>query len=139
MLGLAYYPFVTLLTVSGLRSMDRSQEEAALLSRGKWQTLRRVTLPLTTPHILTGAIFVFVFSIMDFGVPDILRVSVYPVEIFVQFSTFYDERAAAILSLASDHRCVGAHACTKMAHEGPGLHQSGRRRLKNLCLFAWSG
>jgi iron(III) transport system permease protein len=96
--GLAYYPFVTLLTMSGLRSIDRGQEEAALLSRGKWQTLRRVTLPLTTPHIITGAIFVFVFSIMDFGVPDILRVSVYPLEIFVQFSTFYDERAAAILS-----------------------------------------
>jgi iron(III) transport system permease protein len=98
-LGLAYYPFVTLLTVSGLRSLDRSQEEAALLSCGKWQTLRRISLPLTAPHILTGAIFVFVFSIMDFVIPDILRVSVYPVEIFVQFSTFYDERAAAVLSL----------------------------------------
>ena len=97
-LGLAYYPFVTLLTMSGLRSSDRSLEEAALLSRGKWQPLRRVSLPLTTPHILTGAIFVFVFAIMDFGVPDLLRVSVYPVEIFVQFSAFYNERAAAIFS-----------------------------------------
>ena len=48
-LGLAYYPFVTLLTMSGLRSIDRSLEEAALLSRGKWQTLRRVSLPLTMP------------------------------------------------------------------------------------------
>jgi iron(III) transport system permease protein len=97
-LGLAYYPFVTLLTMSGLRASDRSLEEAALLSRGKWQTLRHVSLPLTTPHILTGAIFVFVFSIMDFGVPDLMRVSVYPVEIFVQFSAFYNERAAAIYS-----------------------------------------
>jgi iron(III) transport system permease protein len=97
-LGLAYYPFVTLLTTSGLRGVDRGQEEAALLSRSRWQTLRHISLPLTLPHILTGAIFVFVFSIMDFGVPDILRVSVYPVEIFVQFSTFYDNRAAALLS-----------------------------------------
>jgi iron(III) transport system permease protein len=97
-LGLAYYPFVTLLTASGLKAIDRSQEEAGLLSRGKWQTLRHICLPLTLPHIITGAIFVFVFSIMDFGVPDILRVSVYPVEIFVQFSSFYDDRAAAILS-----------------------------------------
>jgi|WetSurMetagenome_2_1015567.scaffolds.fasta_scaffold01405_8 iron(III) transport system permease protein len=98
-LGLAYYPFVTLLTMSGLRVGDRSLEEAALLSRGKWCTLRHISLPLTTPHIFTGAIFVFVFSIMDFGVPDIMRVAVYPVEIFVQFSAFYNERAAAIYSL----------------------------------------
>ena len=98
-LGLAYYPFVTLVTLSGLRSLDRNQEEAALLSHDQGRVLRSVTLPLTTPHILTGAIFVFVFSLMDFGVPDILRVSVYPVEIFVQFSAFYDEGAAAVLSM----------------------------------------
>jgi iron(III) transport system permease protein len=42
-LGLAYYPFVTLLTMSGLRAGDRSLEEAALLSRGKWCTLRYVS------------------------------------------------------------------------------------------------
>lgn len=98
-LGLAYYPFVALLTLSGLRSLDRSQEEAALLSHDRGRVLRRVALPLIAPHILTGTIFVFVFSLMDFGVPDILRVSVYPVEIFVQFSAFYDQGAAALLSL----------------------------------------
>jgi iron(III) transport system permease protein len=31
-------------------------------------------------------------------VPDLLRVQVYPVEIFVQYSAFFDERAAAVLS-----------------------------------------
>ena len=98
-LTLAYFPFVTLMTLSGLKSMDRNLEEASLLCHGRWRTLRRITLPLTTPHILSGAIFVFIFSIIDFGVPDILRVNVYPVEIFIQFSAFYDERAATILSL----------------------------------------
>ncbi len=98
-LTLAYFPFITLMTLSGLKSVDRNLEEASLLRHGRWHTLRRVTLPLVVPHIFSGATFVFIFSIIDFGVPDILRVRVYPVEIFIQFSAFYDERAATVLSL----------------------------------------
>lgn len=98
-LGLAYFPFVTLLVSSGLNSVDRGVEEAALLRGGAFRTLTRITLPLVRPHILAGAIFVFVFAIIDFGVPDILRVRVYPIEIFIQFSALYDERAAIMLGL----------------------------------------
>jgi len=98
-LGLAYFPFVTLLTRAGLRSVDPSLEEAALLRQGPLRSVARVTLPLVVPHLLAGTIFVFVFAIIDFGVPDILRVRVYPVEIFVQFSALYDKRAAVALAL----------------------------------------
>lgn len=98
-LTLAYFPFVTLMTQSGLKSIDRNLGEASLLCHGKWKTVRRIELPLVTPHIFSGAIFVFIFSIIGFGVPDILRVNVYPVEIFIQFSAFYNEKAATILSL----------------------------------------
>jgi iron(III) transport system permease protein len=98
-LTMAYFPFVTLTTISGLKSIDRNLEEAALLVHGRWHTIRKITLPLVLPHIFAGAIFVFTFAFIDFGVPDILRVKVFPVEIFVQFSAFYDERAAAFLSL----------------------------------------
>lgn len=97
--SLAYFPVVTLMTISGLKSVDRSLEEASLLHYGKWPTLARITLPLLKPHILSGAIFVFIFSIIDFAVPDILRVNVYPVEIFIQFSAFYNETGAMLLSL----------------------------------------
>ena len=90
---------MTLMTLSGLKSVDRNLEEASLLCHGRWKTLVRITLPLATPHILSGTIFVFIFSLTDFGVPDILRVNVYPVEIFIQFSAFYKEGAATILSL----------------------------------------
>jgi iron(III) transport system permease protein len=98
-LTLAYFPFVTLVIQGGLKSIDRNMEEASLLYHGRLQTLHHITLPLVTPHIFAGAIFVFIFSIIDFGVPDILRFNVYPVEIFIQFSAFYDERAAIVLSL----------------------------------------
>ena len=97
-LTLAYFPFVTLITISGLKSIDRNLEEASLLSHGAWHTLKGVTLPLVTPHILSGAIFVFIFTVVDFGVPDILRINVYPLEIFIQFSAFYNEHTAMLLS-----------------------------------------
>jgi iron(III) transport system permease protein len=98
-LALAYFPFVTLLTISGLKSLDRNYEEAALHQRGYWQTIVKVTLPMVWPQIAASTLFVFVFSIIDFGVPDILRVQVYPVEIFIQYSALYNEQAAILLGL----------------------------------------
>lgn len=98
-LALAYFPFVFLLTTSGLQTIDPNVEEASLLNRGRFRTVTRITLPLATPHILSSAVFVFIFSVIDFGVPDILRVNVYPVEIFIQFSALYDEKSATLLSL----------------------------------------
>ncbi|MEN8130503.1 MAG: iron ABC transporter permease [Pseudomonadota bacterium] len=98
-LAFAYFPFVTLLTLSGLKSLDRNYEEAALQQQGYWQTLVKVTLPMVRPQIAAAALFVFVFSIIDFAVPDILRVQVYPVEIFIQFSALYNEQAAILLGV----------------------------------------
>jgi iron(III) transport system permease protein len=97
-LTLAYFPFVVLTSAAGLQTVDRRKEEAALLGSEVFPMLRRITLPLAAPHIFAGVTFVFIFSIIDVGVPDILRVNVYPLEIFIQFSAFYDEWAATILS-----------------------------------------
>lgn len=98
-LTLAYFPYVTLTTLTGLNSIDRNQEEAAVQCRGQATTLRRISLPLSLPHIASGALIVFIFALIDVGVPDILRLKVYPLEIFIQFSAFYDPRAAMLLSL----------------------------------------
>lgn len=97
-LGLSYFPFVSLLTISGLRSVDRRLEEAALLSAGYWQVFRKITLPLIMPFVVAGGLFVFIFSISNYGVPALLRVNVYPLEIFSQFSAFYNPQAATLVS-----------------------------------------
>lgn len=98
-LTLAYFPFVTLMTISGIKSVNQHLEEASLIHHGPLKTLKSVTLPLVTPHVFAGAIFVFIFVLVNFSVPDILRINVYPVEIFIQFSAFFDEKAATLLSL----------------------------------------
>lgn len=96
---LCFFPFVTLITSSGLKSIDPSLEEAALSYRNPLTTVRGITLPLITPHITSGAILVFVFTLVNFEVADILRLKVYPVEIFIHFSALYNERTATLLSV----------------------------------------
>lgn len=98
-LGIAYHPLITLLVSGGIRSMDRRMEEAALQYMPLQRVLRRVTLPLLLPHILSGSIFVFIFAFFNYGVASLLRVHTYPVEIFAQFSAFYNEAAATALSV----------------------------------------
>lgn len=98
-LGLSYFPIITILTVSGLSSMDRGLEEAGMLNSTRLRVLRKITLPLIMPNILAGTIFVLIFSISDYGVPALLRLNVYPVEIFAQFSAFYNSKGAVALSL----------------------------------------
>ncbi len=97
-LGLAYFPFVVLLTSAGLRAIDPTMEDGARLRVGPPRGLVGVTLALVRPHMLAAALLVFVFAIVDFGVPDLLRVRVYAVEVFIEFSALYDQRGAVFLS-----------------------------------------
>ena len=96
---LSFFPFVTLIASSGLRSIGASLEEVSLTTRNALGTIRGITLPLITPHITSGAILVFVFTLVNFEAADILRLRVYPIEIFINFSAYYNEKAATLLSV----------------------------------------
>jgi iron(III) transport system permease protein len=103
---LSFFPFVTLISSSGLKSIDPSLEEASLTAKDALRTLRGITLPLITPHITSGAILVFVFTLVNFEVADILRLKTYPIEIFINFSAFYNEKAATLLSVPLISVCL---------------------------------
>lgn len=98
-LSLAYFPCVTLLVASGLKSINRELEEAALVQGSQTKTLFKITLPLIIPNIVFGALLVFVLTIANFGVPAILGVNVYTVEIFSHFEAFYDFQRATATSV----------------------------------------
>jgi iron(III) transport system permease protein len=69
-LGLFFVPYMYLFVVAPLRRMEASLEEAARTAGcGVFEVLRRVTLPLVLPGILSGAIIVFVSAAGEFGVP----------------------------------------------------------------------
>ncbi|SHL09600.1 iron(III) transport system permease protein [Desulfatibacillum alkenivorans DSM 16219] len=143
---LSFYPIVTLLVSSGLEAMDQSLEETARLHRGPWAAMRKVTLPLLFPHIACGAILVFVFTIINFEVADILRLKVYPLEIFIFFSAYYDEKSATILSLPlifttlifvwAQMRYMGEKSYVNLGRsQGGGIVYSLGRRRYVLALF----
>src|SRR5207302_601645 len=70
--SLKFYPFVFLLTASGLGAISPSVEEAAeSLGAGPWRRFFKVTLPLVFPAVSSGALLAFVLSIADFGTPAI--------------------------------------------------------------------
>jgi iron(III) transport system permease protein len=69
------FPMITLNVVDALGKIDPSLEEAAssVGARG-WTKLRTITLPLTTPGYLAGALLVFIWTFSDFATPLVLGV-----------------------------------------------------------------
>lgn len=59
--------FVVVTVRTSLRGFDMRLEEAAMdLGADRWQTFRRITLPLILPGIIAGALLAFTLSLDDF-------------------------------------------------------------------------
>jgi iron(III) transport system permease protein len=69
------FPMITLNVVDALAKIDPSLEEAAesVGARG-WKRLWTITLPLTTPGYVAGALLVFIWTFSDFATPLVLGV-----------------------------------------------------------------
>src|SRR5260370_1187705 len=69
------FPMITLNVVDALGKVDAWLEEGAesVGARG-WRKLWRVTLPLTTPGYVAGALLVFIWTFSDFATPLVLGV-----------------------------------------------------------------
>lgn len=58
-----FLPFMILAILPSLLHMDRAYEEAAMsLRANKWQTMRRVVMPLTLPGVISGVMLVYLMS-----------------------------------------------------------------------------
>ncbi len=73
--ALHLFPMIALNVVDALGKIDPSLEEAAesVGARG-WTKLRTITLPLTTPGYVAGALLVFIWTFSDFATPLVLGV-----------------------------------------------------------------
>ena len=69
------FPMITLNVVDALAKIDPALEEAAesVGARG-WRKLVTITLPLTTPGYIAGALLVFIWTFSDFATPLVLGV-----------------------------------------------------------------
>jgi len=98
-LALCYFPIVALTTGLAARRIDRRIEESAALAVSKWRALYSITVPLLAPGVLTGSVLVCLLSMVNFGVPSLLQVNVYPVEIYTRFNAFHDFRQATAMAV----------------------------------------
>lgn len=98
LLFLAYCPILILLLLTGIHGTNHQLEESASLLRPPWDVFWKISLPLLKPYLVAGSIFVFLFSFFNYGIPSMLRISTFPVEIFSRYSAFYDEATAVALS-----------------------------------------
>ena len=75
MLGLVYgvLPFMILPIIASLDKLDKNLLEASVdLGANRFETFYKVTLPLSMQGVVTGIVFVFIPSLGQFVVPDIL-------------------------------------------------------------------
>ncbi len=98
------FPFVYLLAVSALQSVDASYEEAAqILGAGKLRTAFAITAPLVAPAVLSGTLLGFVNAIALFGSQAIIglpgRIVTLPTRIYALFDYPPEYGLASALSL----------------------------------------
>jgi iron(III) transport system permease protein len=87
------YPIVFLLMSAAFRSMDPSLEEASMASGSStWTTLRRITLPIMRPAMLSVILIIFIRGIEAFEVPALVgvpaKISVFTTKIFLAIHQF---------------------------------------------------
>ncbi len=80
----------------------RLGQAARMLGASRWQTTRRITLPLLAPAIAAAALLVFIFDFTSFGVILVLggpRFATLEVEIYYQTISLFNLPVAAVLAI----------------------------------------
>jgi len=138
-LALYTYPYVFLTTRASLLSLDASLLAAArTLDCGRWEAFRRVTLPQILPGIAAGALLVALYTLADFGTPNIMQVEVFTQFIYARYNAFMRDYAA-LLSL----QLLGVTAVilaieSRIGVDEEGAYASrGNRGGGDLSLGAW--
>ncbi|SHM79249.1 putative spermidine/putrescine transport system permease protein [Roseovarius litoreus] len=105
-IGLAYImlPFMILSVAAILQNLDHRLKDAARdLGAGPWSTFFHVTLPLSLPGIVSGALMVFTLCVSAYVTPSILsggREVVMSMLVFQQYATVLNFSFGATLAVA---------------------------------------
>lgn len=105
LIGLVYIllPFVVLTIGNALAKIDISYEQASAdLGAGAMSTFWHVTLPLSIPGAVSGAILVFALAVSAYVTPALLsggQVTVLPMLIFQQYSSVFDFHYGGALAI----------------------------------------
>jgi len=145
--ALHYYTFFFLFVSAALMSIDSNLEEAGeLMGASRWRILRKITLPLVLPALLSGFIMTFSKVMGTFGGPNILGspVKYYVVATMLRGSLAAGDKADAfvlaivlilfaMVTISFNQRLVG----TRRSYETIGgrgfvAHLSKLRNMKKI-------
>jgi len=128
-LTLSFFPFVVLFIITGLRAIDRRLEEAGELIGSRFNTLIKITLPLILPYIFTSLAFVFILTISEYALPELLRTYNYAFEVYYQFDAFHNFAKATALAFPPTVLTVSlVFLMAKFMSERPYVSISGHYR-----------
>jgi iron(III) transport system permease protein len=133
------FPMITLNVVDALGKIDPSLEEAAesVGARG-WRKFWTITLPLTTPGYIAGALLVFIWTFSDFATPLILGVQdLLAPQAYLNIVQFVDRRifrmgiviSALMVLLAIVFLLVARHYVGLKDYSSLSYSRIARRRL----------
>lgn len=84
--ALAYHPLVLFLLWGGLHSISGEILESGRMTIPASRVPTKLVMPLTLPYGLAGFCLVFVLVFTDYGLPSLLGVNTFPIEIFIAYS-----------------------------------------------------
>ncbi len=97
-------PFLIITVEGAIRALDQRYEHAAAtLGAGRWTTMRRVTLPMVAPGIMSGLVLSWARAFGEFGATITFagnlggRTQTLPLAVFVALES--DREAAIVISL----------------------------------------
>lgn len=94
-LSACWFPLATLLSRRSFQESDSEIRAAAMVDGANAaQIFWCIDLRLAAPVLTSSFILVFIFSLIEFGVPSLFLVRVSSFEIYTQYSAFYDPTAA---------------------------------------------
>jgi len=98
---LSYYPVVILFSLVMFSQIDSNLEQAARMYADKLRVLKHITLKLALPGILSGGLFVLIFTLSNFSVPSVMGINVFSLDVFYQFSSLHrmDQAALSVIPL----------------------------------------
>jgi len=133
------FPFMTLSILDSLSKVDPSLEEAAqVMGANGWRRFRDVTLPLTTPGYVSGALLVFIWTFADFVTPLVVGVQdLLAVQAYLNIVQFVDRRifrmgiviSALLVVLAIVFVLVARHYVAIKDYSSLAYSRVERRRL----------
>ena len=133
------FPLMTLSILDSLAKVDPSLEEAAQgMGAGAWRRFWDVTLPLTTPGYVSGALLVFIWTFADFVTPLVVGVQdLLAVQAYLNIVQFVDRRifrmgiviSALLVLLAVVFVVVARHYVAIKDYSSLAYSRVERRRL----------